>query len=61
MDIAAETKKKVSALFSDVEEEEIEQISELPGITDELIEVLKNNNIELIETLVSIRIRTFLH
>jgi len=55
MDIAAETKKKVSALFGDIEEEEIEQISELPGITDELIEVLKNNNIELIETLVSMK------
>ncbi|MBN1798999.1 MAG: transcription termination/antitermination protein NusA [Spirochaetales bacterium] len=55
MDIAAETKKKVSALFGDIEEEEIEQISELPGITDELIEVLKNNKIELIETLVSMK------
>jgi N utilization substance protein A len=55
MDIAAETKKKVSALFGDIEEEEIEKISELPGITDELIEVLKNNNIELIETLVSMK------
>jgi N utilization substance protein A len=53
MDIAAETKKKVSALFGEIEEEEIEAISELPGITEELTEILKKNNIELIETLVS--------
>ncbi|MBN1524389.1 MAG: transcription termination/antitermination protein NusA [Spirochaetales bacterium] len=53
MDISMETKKAVSALFGDVEEEEIENVSELPGITEELVALLKNNNIELIETLVS--------
>jgi len=56
MDIAAETKKKVSALFGDIEEdEEIEKIQELPGITPELTEILVKNNIELIETLVSMK------
>jgi N utilization substance protein A len=56
MDIAAETKKKVSALFGEIEEEEeIERIQELPGITPELTEILARNNIELIETLVSMK------
>ncbi len=56
MDIAAETKKKVSALFGEIEEEEeIEKIQELPGITPELTEILTRNNIELIETLVSMK------
>jgi N utilization substance protein A len=56
MDIAAATKKKVSALFGDIEEdEEIEKIQELPGITPELTEILVKNNIELIETLVSMK------
>jgi N utilization substance protein A len=56
MDIAAETKKKVSALFGEIEEEEeIERIQELPGITPELTAILARNNIELIETLVSMK------
>ncbi|MEW5815960.1 MAG: helix-hairpin-helix domain-containing protein, partial [Spirochaetota bacterium] len=54
MDISAETKKAVSALFSDIEEEEeITKISELPGISERLAELLRQNGIELIETLVS--------
>ncbi len=51
MDIAVEAKRAVSALFS--EEEEIVKISELPGITEEMVETLKKNGIEDIETLIS--------
>ncbi len=52
MDIAVEAKKAVTALFGE-EEEEIVSISELPGITSEIVEALKKNGIEDIETLVS--------
>lgn len=52
MDLSAEAKRAVSVLFGDVEDE-IEKIGELPGITEELAEILKKNNIELIESLVS--------
>ena len=52
MDLSAEAKRAVSVLFGDIEDE-IEKISELPGITEELAEILKKNNIELIESLVS--------
>ena len=55
MDIAVDTKRAVSALFGDIEEEEeeITKISELPGISDRIVGVLKENDIELIETLLS--------
>ncbi len=56
MDVSAETKKAVSALFSEEGseiEEEIVNISELPGISEKYVELLKTNNIELIEELVS--------
>ncbi len=53
MDIAMETKKAVSALFGDFEEEEIQYISELPGIPEHLVSRLAANNIELIETLIN--------
>lgn len=56
MDISADTKKALSALFTDIEEtgtEEITTIAELPGISERIAGVLKENNIELIETLVS--------
>ncbi len=56
MDISADTKKALSALFTDIEEtgtEEITTIAELPGISERMAAVLKENNIELIETLVS--------
>lgn len=69
MDIAAETKRAISALFTDIEEteataaeaassesteeEEITTIAELPGISERIAEILKNNGIELIETLVN--------
>jgi N utilization substance protein A len=52
MDLSAETKRAVSALFGEVEEE-IEKISELPDIPENIVEVLKKNGIELIEELVS--------
>jgi N utilization substance protein A len=52
MDISAETKKAVSALFGD-SREEISNIAELPGIDEKLVAILKENNIELIEDLVS--------
>ncbi len=52
MDISAETKKAVSALFGETREE-ISAVSELPGIDAHLVEILKENNIDLIEDLVS--------
>ena len=52
MDLSAETKRAVSALFGEVEEE-IEKISELPDIPENIVEVLKNNGIEMIEDLVA--------
>jgi len=57
MDISAASKKAVSALFGDVEEteeEEITLISELPEIEEGLVNVLKENGIELIEDLVNL-------
>jgi transcription termination/antitermination protein NusA len=54
MDIASESKTAVSALFGDIEEDEITNISELPDIPERIVEILVENGIELIETLVSI-------
>jgi len=57
MDISMETKRAVSALFSDIEdheEEEITAIEELPDIPDRIAAVLKENGIVLIETLISL-------
>ena len=53
MDLSAETKRAVSALFGEVEEE-IEKISELPDIPKNIVEVLKNDGIEMIEELVAL-------
>ncbi len=57
MDISAETKKAVSALFTDIEEEaeeeEISTIAELPGMPEHISAILKSNNVEYIETLIS--------
>ncbi|HEQ72681.1 MAG TPA: transcription termination factor NusA, partial [Spirochaetia bacterium] len=53
MDIAAETKKAVSALFGETEEEEIERVAELPGVNQEVVRILAENGIELIESVVS--------
>ncbi len=53
MDIAVDTRRAVSELFGEVDDsEEITRISELPGITDKIIDVLNVNGIELIEDLV---------
>ncbi len=52
MDITIDSKRELNALFNDIEEE-ITSISELPGISEHLVELLTANNIELIETLVS--------
>ncbi len=54
MDISAETKRAVSALFGDVEEEEITRVSELPGISDKIVEILNNNSIDRLEDLVAV-------
>ena len=60
MDIAAETKKAVSALFGETEEEEIEKIAELPGVNEEVVRILRTNNLELIESVVSMPDRDLL-
>jgi len=59
MDISAETKKAVSALFGEIgetveEEEEISYISELPNIPAPIVEKLKSHNVELIEDLIEL-------
>lgn len=54
MDINVETKRAISALFSDVREE-ISKISELPGIPAHIVKVLNENKIELIEDIVSMK------
>ncbi len=56
MDISAESKRAVSALFRDFdeEEEEISRVEELPDVPARLVQVLAANNIELIEDLVSL-------
>jgi len=59
MDISAETKKAVSALFGEIgetveEEEEIAYISELPNIPAPIVEKLKSHNVELIEDLIEL-------
>jgi len=55
MDVAADTKRAVSALFGDIveEEEEITTIGELPGIADRVVDILRENDIDLIETLLA--------
>ena len=55
MDIAVDTRRAVSELFGDVDDsEEITSISELPGITENIISILKQHDIELIEELVGL-------
>ncbi|MFP4209809.1 MAG: transcription termination factor NusA, partial [Alkalispirochaeta sp.] len=56
LDIAAESKRAVSALFGDApeEEEEITAVGELPGVTDEMVRILERNNITLIEEIVGL-------
>jgi N utilization substance protein A len=55
MDLTSGSRKAANDLFSDeVPEEEISAVADLPGITPELVEVLKNNNIVMIEDLLSL-------
>lgn len=61
MDISADVKRELNALFNDSDPregdddvEEISSISELPGISERLAEILMQNGIELIETLVNL-------
>lgn len=54
MDISAEAKRAVSALFGETEEEEIQKISELPGIPGRLVEILEKDSITDIENLVAL-------
>ncbi len=55
LDIAEQSKQELNALFTDIEtEEEITNISELPGISERLAQILYENGIELIETLIQL-------
>jgi N utilization substance protein A len=53
MDLSLETRRAVSALFGEVQEEEIVTIGELPDIPEQLVASLKSKGIDYIETLVS--------
>ncbi len=54
MDFSADTKRAVSALFGELEEEEeIVRVAELPGLPEQLVAALKENGIEYIENLVT--------
>ncbi len=55
MDVTQELSKAANELFSDMEEneEEITRIEELPDIPERVVALLKENGIDLIETLVS--------
>lgn len=54
MDISRSSKQAAQSLFNDIEEEEIERISELPGIAPRLVEILERDGIEYIEDLVAL-------
>ncbi len=55
MDLGAETKRAVSALFGEVEEErEIVTVAELPGLTERQIQLLRSAGIEMLEDLVAL-------
>jgi transcription termination/antitermination protein NusA len=54
MGLDSTAKRAVSRLFGDVEEEEISRVSELPGIDERIVSVLKRHDVDLIETLVSL-------
>lgn len=53
MDVTIEANDAVNALFGDDGQDEIVDIAELPGITKKLVDILHNNDIDLIETLVA--------
>ena len=52
MDISKLSKQAMHDLFGEIEEEEIEKISELPGIDSKLVAVLEADGVEYIEDLV---------
>ncbi|GAB6090822.1 transcription termination factor NusA [Spirochaeta dissipatitropha] len=54
MDISADSKRAVSELFGDYEDEEITQIRELPGIEPHLVDILEENGHIYIEDLVTL-------
>jgi transcription termination/antitermination protein NusA len=56
LDLAAESKRAVSALFGEPadEEDEITSVAELPGVTDAMVAALEKNNITLIEEVVGL-------
>lgn len=56
LDLAAESKRAVSALFGDHDavEDEITSVRELPGITDDMVRVLEANNVTLIEEVIGL-------
>ncbi len=56
MDVSLEISRAASDLFSGITEndEEITRIGELPDIPERLVSLLKENGIELIETLISL-------
>ena len=49
MDIAAESRRAVSELFGESEDEEISHISELPGVDAQIAQTLLDNGIDFIE------------
>ena len=54
MDMSADTKRAVSALFGELDEEdEIVRVAELPGLPERVAAMLKENGIEYIENLVT--------
>ncbi len=54
MDLTAESRKAVENLFNDEPPvEEISDVAELPGVSEELVSVLRNNGIDKIESLLS--------
>lgn len=61
MDIYTDARKAVEELFTDdtsdegEEYEEISNVSELPGITDDILTILYNNNIEEIQDLINMK------
>lgn len=54
MDISLDSKRAVSALFGDIEEEEITKISELPDVPERIVDILTENGVEMIETLITL-------
>ncbi len=55
LDISEKSKQELHALFGDIEnEEEITRIAELPDISERLAQILYENGIELIESLIQL-------